>query len=123
MLMSVSTSDVLTFASVSSSTAPSPRPFARNDTSCLWLYGTQAAYCSQPSRPFRTAIIDEAIGANANGLIATGQPQLNLGLYSITLNNDVDLDHAALARSARFAKRRGEKAFDIFWKCFRRTPP
>src|SRR4051812_30585632 len=77
MLMSVSTSDVLTFNERLFETSPITPAIRANDTSDIWLFGTQAAYPNQPSVPFRTAIIDEAIGANANGLIASGQPQVN----------------------------------------------
>jgi hypothetical protein len=123
MLMSVSTSDVLTFRERLFEHSRITPAIRANDTSCLWLYGTPAAYCSQPSRPFRTAIIDEAIGANANGLIAAGQPQLNLGLYSITLNNDVELDHAAHTAFRAFREEAWRKGFRYFLEVFPPNAP
>jgi hypothetical protein len=123
MLMSVSTSDVLTFRERLFEHSRITPAIRANDTSCLWLYGSQAAYCGQPSRPFRTAIIDEAIGANANGLIAAGQPQLNLGLYSITLNNDVELDHAAHTAFRAFREEAWRKGFRYFLEVFPPNAP
>ncbi len=123
MLMSVSTSDALTVGERLFENSPITPAIRANDTSCLWLYGTQAAYCRQPSRPFRTAIIDEAIGANANGLIPPGQPQVNLGLYSMTLNNDVDLDHAALMAFLRFSRRSLAKGLPLFPRSFSSERP
>ena len=79
MLMSVSTSDALAFGERLFENSPVTPAIRANDTSCIWLYGTQAAYVAQPSRPFRTAIVDEAIGANANGLIAQDSRKSTLG--------------------------------------------
>ncbi|HEX3600391.1 MAG TPA: hypothetical protein VHU84_09635 [Lacipirellulaceae bacterium] len=123
MLMSVSTSDALAVRERLFETSPITPAIRANDTSCLWLYGTQAVYGQQPSRPFRTAIIDEAIGANANGLIATGQPEVNLGLYSITFNNDVDLDHASLCAFRAFREEAWKKGFRYFLEVFPPNAP
>jgi hypothetical protein len=123
MLMSVSTSDALAVRERLFETSPITPAIRANDTSCLWLYGTQAVYGQQPSRPFRTAIIDEAIGANANGLIATGQPEVNLGLYSITFNNDVDLDHASLCAFREFREEAWKKGFRYFLEVFPPNAP
>jgi hypothetical protein len=123
MLMSVSTSDVLTFNERLFETSPITPAIRANDTSDIWLFGTQAAYPNQPSVPFRTAIIDEAIGANANGLIASGQPQVNLGLYSITLNNDVTLDHASLSAYRDFREEAWRKGFRHFLEVFAPNAP
>jgi hypothetical protein len=73
--------------------------------------------------PFRTAIIDEAIGANANGLIAPGQPQVNLGLYSVTLNNDVAADHATLCAYRTFREEAWRKGFRHFLEVFAPNAP
>jgi hypothetical protein len=118
MLMSVSTSDALAFGErvfEKSSVTPAVRA---NDATDIWLFGTQASYGGQPSRPFRTAIIDEVIGANANGIIAAGQPQVSLGLYSITLNNDVTLDHATLSAYRAFREEAWRKGFRHFLEVF-----
>jgi hypothetical protein len=123
MLMSVSTSDVLTVRERLFETSPITPAIRANDTSDLWLYGTQAVYGKQPSVPFRTAIIDEAIGANANGVIAPEQPQVNLGLYSMTLNNDVTLDHATLCAYRAFREEAWRKGFRHFLEVFAPNAP
>jgi hypothetical protein len=123
MLMSVSTSDTLAVGERLFETSPITPAIRANDTSDLWLFGTQAAYSKQPSAPFRTAIIDEAIGANANGLIAPGQPQVDLGLYSITLNNDVALDHVSLSAYRVFREEAWRKGFRHFLEVFAPNAP
>ena len=123
MLMSVSTSDVLTVRERLFETSAITPAIRANDTSDLWLYGTQGVYSKQPCVPFRTAIVDEAIGANANGLIASGQPQVDLGLYSITLNNDVTLDHATLTAYRAFREEAWPKGFRHFLEVFAPNAP
>jgi hypothetical protein len=123
MLMSVSTSDALTVRERLFETSPITPAIRANDTSDIWLYGTQAVYGKQPSVPFRTAIIDEAIGANANGVIAPEQPQVNLGLYSMTLNNDVALDHATLSAYRAFREEAWRKGFRHFLEVFSPNAP
>jgi hypothetical protein len=123
MLMSVSTSDALAVRERLFETSPITPAIRANDTSDLWLFGTQAAYGRQPSMPFRTAIIDEAIGANAMGLIAPGQPQVNLGLYSMTLNNDVVHDHAMLSAYRVFREEAWRKGFRHFLEVFAPNAP
>ena len=111
------------FASGCLRTSPITPAIRANDTSCIWLHGTQAGYTSQPSRAFRSAIIDEAIGANANGLIAPGQPLVNLGLYSITFNNDVALDHGAMSAFRDFREETWKKGFRYFLEVFPPNAP
>jgi len=123
MLMSVSTSDVLTVRERLFESSPITPAIRANDASDIWLYGTQAAYGRQPSMPFRTAIIDEVIGANANGLIAPGQPQVDLGLYSITLNNDVAIDHVSLSAYRAFREEAWRKGFRHFLEVFAPNAP
>lgn len=123
MLMSMSTSDVLTVRERLFETSAITPAIRANDTTDIWLYGTQAAYGNQPCVPFRTAIIDETIGANANGLIAAGQPQVDLGLYSITLNNDVTLDHATLTAYRMFREEAWRKGFRHFLEVFAPNAP
>jgi hypothetical protein len=123
MLMSVSTSDALATGERLFESCPVTPAVRANDTSDIWLFGTQAAYSKQPSVPFRTAIIDEAIGVNANGLVAPGQPQFNLGLFSITLNNDVTLDHATLSAYRTFREEAWRTGFRHFLEVFAPNAP
>jgi len=123
MLMSASTSDVLAARERLFESGPITPAIRANDTSDIWLAGTQAAYGKQPSMPFRTAIIDEVIGANASGIVAPGQPPVNLGLYSITLNNDVALDHTTLSAYRVFREEAWRKGFRHFLEVFPPNAP
>ena len=57
------------------------------------------------------------------GSIAAGQPQVNLGLYSITLNNDVTLDHATLTAYRVFREEAWRKGFRHFLEVFAPNAP
>lgn len=70
-----------------------------NDTTDIWV-GRGASYSKKPSRPFRSASLAKA--------------QTDLGLYSITFNNDLDADyhsHEDFTRFRRDAQRHGLKYF------------
>jgi len=60
-----------------------------NDTTDIWRH-RGATYHNTPSRPFRTAAVSRAI------------PFTDLGLYSITFNNDLDADHYSLEAFTEF---------------------
>ncbi|MGD0198405.1 MAG: hypothetical protein ABSC56_10950 [Solirubrobacteraceae bacterium] len=103
MLMSVSTSEQLTSDERlfdASSVTPAVRA---NDTTDIHALAG-AAYPQQPSRPFRTATIEQIRGA----------ARVDLGLYSITPANDAELDAAALEAYKDFrreAEREGLRHF------------
>src|ERR1700709_354596 len=62
MLMSASTSDVLAVRERIFDKSPITPAIGANDTPDIWLAGSsQANYGSQPSLPFRTAILDEVM--------------------------------------------------------------
>jgi len=118
MLMSVSTSDRLTFGKRlfrNSSVTPAVRA---NDTTDIWLAGSVGSYGSQPSLPFRSPTIDQAMGGYEN---CTAEDRLlgaDLGLYSITFNNDAVLDREALASYREFRIEAEEKGFRHFLEVF-----
>lgn len=90
MLTSVSTMDVLAHREglfADSEVTPAVRA---NDTSDIWI-GRGMRYRAEPSRPFATCHIAEA---QYGSLTAPqdGKPKVNLGLYSITFNNDLAAD-------------------------------
>jgi hypothetical protein len=118
MLMSVSTSGVLAEDERLFDTSPVTPAIRANDSSDIWLAGSQAAYGKQPALPFRSAILDEAMGTIAGQVAASGQPSVNLGLYSITLNNDVGLDHATLSAYRAFREEAWRKGFRHFLEVF-----
>jgi hypothetical protein len=99
MLMSVSTLDALNEKEPLFDDSPVTPAFRANDTTDIWLAGspaaglTEASYGRHPSLPFRTAILEEVMEVSG---IPFRQPPIDLGLYSITLNNDAALDRATL---------------------------
>ncbi len=84
-----------------------------NDTTDVWV-GRGANYRSQPSRSFATATIAEVkkIGASAQEL------KVNLGLYSITFNNNLDRDREALLDFKKFRLEAAEARFSYFLEVF-----
>jgi hypothetical protein len=76
-----------------------------NDTTDVWrLRG--ATYHHRPSRPFRTASL-----ARAKALT-------DLGLYSITFNNDLDADYATLEAFRAFREDATAHGFSYFLEVF-----
>ena len=120
MLMSVSTSDVLAVREQLFAKSPVTPAIRANDTTDIWLAGSQASYGSHPSLPFRTALLDEAMGTNAQERKpeSTAAPAVNLGLYSITLNNDAVLDRATLQGYRDFREEARQKGFRHFLEVF-----
>ncbi len=114
MLMSASTSEVLTLRErifEKSSITPACRA---NDTTDIWLAGGEARYGAEQSQPFRTATLGHIMcGKN----ICTAEERklgADLGLYSVTFNNDLEADHRSLAAYNLFrldAERAGFRHF------------
>lgn len=88
MLMSVSTAEVLTREGVFAKTEITPA-VRYNDTSDIW-HPRGATYAKRPAKPFRTARLDRT------------KPLTDLGLYAITLYNDLEQDLDTIAEYAAF---------------------
>ncbi len=88
MLMSVSSTEVLTREGVFARTDVTPA-VRYNDTTDIW-HPRGGAYAKSPARPFRTAVLERT------------RPLTDLGLYAITLYNDLDQDIVTLEEYARF---------------------
>lgn len=117
MLVSASTSELLTIHERlfdQSHVTPACRA---NDTSDIWL-AAGGAYPEQPARPFRTATIDHMMCGRAE--CEPGQRSLgvDLGLYSVTFNNDVEHDHETLANYRAFRIEAERKGFRHFLEVF-----
>ena len=118
MLMSVSTSDILAVRERIFDKSPITPAIRANDTTDIWLAGGQANYGSQPSLPFRTAILDEVMDIGSAPVFGMNRAQLNLGLYSITFNNDATLDRASLEAYRAFREEARQKDFRHFLEVF-----
>jgi hypothetical protein len=77
-----------------------------NDTTDIWVM-RGATYSHRPARPFRTASL-----ARARAL------GIDLGLYAITFNNDVDADVATLEAFAAFRADAAANGFRYFLEVF-----
>ena len=123
MLMSASTSEILTLRERlfdSSHITPACRA---NDTSDIWLAAGSGRYGSQPAQPFRTATLDHIMCGKAECTDSDRRLGADLGLYSVTFNNDVNLDHATLVKYNEFRLEAERKGFRHFLEVFDPNAP
>lgn len=121
LLTSVSTMDVLARDRRifdDSSVTPAIRA---NDTTDIWS-GRGFCYATVPSRPFTTTTIDEARYGTLTPQPGQ-QPDVNLGLYSLTFNNDFEADWFALERFREFRIEATQKGFRYFLEVFNPNAP
>jgi hypothetical protein len=117
MLMSASTSEFLTLHKRifdHSSVTPAVRI---NDTTDIHIV-RGSKYPEQPSLPFRTATLDHIQCGHLDCAADERQRGPNLGLYSITFNNDAALDREALAQYKDFRLEAERKGFRHFLEVF-----
>lgn len=76
-----------------------------NDTTDVWV-GRGATYSKQPSRPYRTASL------------SVNRRHTDLGLYSITFNNDLDADYNSLLAFLDFVQDADDNGFNYFLEVF-----
>jgi len=92
-----------------------------NDATDIWL-PRGAAYHRSPSVPFATAYIQEA---QFGSLTASreGAPVVNLGLYSMTFNNDLEADLRTLSAFREFRAEAERCGFRYFLEVFAPNAP
>jgi hypothetical protein len=118
MLISASTNEVLAIQERlfdSSHVTPAVRA---NDTTDIWLATGTGRYSSQPSLPFRTATIDHIMCGKMECQPNERNVGANLGLYSVTFNNDAALDRATLEGYKAFRLEAEAKGFRHFLEVF-----
>ena len=116
MLASTSTMSLLAHREKlfdSSSVTPAIRA---NDTTDIWL-SRGARYHETASRPFSTCDLREAQYGRLTEPSALA-PIVNLGLYSITFNNDLERDRESLLAFKAFRRDCAEKGFRYFLEIF-----
>jgi hypothetical protein len=117
MLMSASTSEVLTLHQRlfdHSSVTPAARA---NDTTDIHIYrGGKSA--GEAALPFRTATLDHMQCGHADCTPAERALGVDLGLYSLTFNNDSVLDRQALEEYKQFRLEAERKNFRHFLEVF-----
>jgi hypothetical protein len=122
MLMSVSSSEALTIRErLFDGSAVTPAIRA-NDTSEVHA-GRHANYASKPSRPFATAVIDHAQCGHVSCRPEERGLGANLGLYSITFNNDLEADLRTLETYKAFRIEAEAKGFRHFLEVFDPNSP
>jgi hypothetical protein len=117
MLMSASSSHALTLRERifnGSSVTPAVRA---NDTTDIHL-ARGASYSERPSRPFRTLSIDHAQCGHLDCAPEERALGANLGLYSVTFNNDLAHDYATLQSFHEFREESERKGFRYFLEVF-----
>lgn len=117
-LMSASSNEILTIQERLFDNSPVTPAIRANDTTDIWLAAGSGRYATQPSVPFRTAIIDQAMCGKLECAPHERTLGADLGLYSITLNNDVQLDHRTLSAYQAFRLEAEPKGFRHFLEVF-----
>src|SRR5262245_45515239 len=117
MLMSASTNELLTIQRRLFDDSPVTPAARANDTTDIHIV-RGSRYPSQPSLPFRTATLDHIQCGHLD--CAPGERALgaDLGLYSITFNNDAALDREALGQYKQFRLEAEHKGFRHFLEVF-----
>ena len=87
MLMSGSTNEVLTLHERLFDDRPVTPAIRANDATDVWA-AQGGVYLQQPSTPFRSASIDQAMCGKPSCEPGSGALGADLGLYSVTFNND-----------------------------------
>ena len=117
MLMSASSNERLTIDERLFDDSPVTPAVRANDTTDIWC-GMSGRYATQPSLPFRTATIDHMQCGRAECSPEQRSQGADLGLYSITFNNDAQRDREALDRYREFRLEAERKGFRHFLEVF-----
>lgn len=122
VLMSASTSEMLTIQErIFEATAVTPAVRANDATDVHIVRG--ARYPSAPSQPFATATIDHIQAGKSPCSDDERSLGANLGLYSITFNNDPERDLRSLEAYKAFRLEAEEKHFSHFLEVFHPNVP
>jgi len=122
MLMSTSTSEILTIQERifdSSTVTPAVRV---NDTTDVHII-REGRYQEAPSQPFATATLDHIQAGKQMCSETERRLGANLGLYSVTFNNDPDRDLRVMEAYRSFRLEAEEKHFSHFLEVFHPNVP
>lgn len=121
-LMSASTSEILTIQErifEASNVTPAARA---NDTTDVHIV-RDSQYASVASRPFATATLDHIQAGKCPCSDAERRLGSNLGLYSVTFNNDLECDLRTLETYKAFRLEAEKKQFKHFLEVFHPNVP
>ena len=116
MLLSASNLEALVEKGVFKNSAVKPAIRA-NDTTDIWVV-RGADYSKQPSRPFRTASLSRVMTGSLDASRGTAVTGTDLGLYSITFNNDLPHDYTSLEHFSAFRDDAARHNFKYFLEVF-----
>ncbi|MBS0263123.1 MAG: hypothetical protein JSS02_14360 [Planctomycetes bacterium] len=117
MLMSASTSEQLTIRERLFDNSPVTPAARANDTTDIHILRGGRIH-EAASRPFRSAAIDHIQCGHLDCAPHERTQGANLGLYSMTFNNDVDLDRQSLEQFRLFREEAERKGFRYFLEVF-----
>jgi hypothetical protein len=117
MLMSASTNEALTIQKRIFDHSPITPAARANDTTDIHII-RGSSYPTSPSRPFRTATLDHIQCGHLDCSPQERTRGADLGLYSITFNNDTVLDREALQEYNTFRLEAERKNFRHFLEVF-----
>ncbi len=117
LLMSASTSELLTITEKLFENSPVTPAVRANDTTDIHLM-TGGTYAAEPSRPFRTATIEQLQSGKVNPAENERRLGADLGLYSITPNNNLAFDYVTLDAYKQFRIEAEIKGFRHFLEVF-----
>jgi hypothetical protein len=117
VLMSAHTSSILTIEEGLFDGSPVTPAARANDTTDIHVV-RGGAYAREPSQPFRTATIDQIRCGAAEGADERRARGAHLGLYSVTFNNDPELDRQTLESYKQFRIEAEHKGFRHFLEVF-----
>ena len=119
MLMSASTNEILAVDENIFATSAVTPAVRMNDTTDIWLAAGSGSYPKEPALPFSTTTIAQARTGRVDDVRAEPGRGANLGLFSLTLNDDAALDRAMLEAYKEFrieAERAGFRHFlEVFF--------
>jgi hypothetical protein len=117
MLLSAHTNEVLTIQKRIFDRSPVTPAARANDTTDIHII-RGSRYPTSPSRPFRTATLDHIQCGHLDCKPEERSLGADLGLYSITFNNDTELDREALQEYKAFRLEAERKGFRHFLEVF-----
>jgi hypothetical protein len=117
MLMSASTSAVLTIQERLFDNSHITPAIRANDTSDVWA-AQGGVYLRHPAQPFRSASIDQVMCGKPECRPEERRLGVDLGLYSVTFNNDIAQDHQTLTAYKVFREEAASKGFRHFLEVF-----
>jgi len=117
MLMSASSNYALTLQERLFDGSPVTPAIRANDTTDIFL-ARGSSYAEEASRPFRSASLDHAQCGRLDCAPEERSLGANLGLYSVTFNNDLQRDKETLERFHAFREEAERKGFRYFLEVF-----